>query len=198
MWFLSQLRAEQLPEASVVGKVKHSSVKKYPTLVYVELVENFKPEDSPKVAVMNQKGKAFVPRLLPILAGTTVEFFNNDNFEHNVFCPDYPPGENEKKGQNYYDLGRWDKGLKRTYTFNHLGVYTQLCALHPEMVAYIVVLQNHYFVLTDEEGKFRISGIPVGNWKFKVWNERLKPKQLEKTYGVLVEEGRETEVVLEP
>lgn len=198
LWHMPQLRAEQLPEASVVGKVKHPSVKKYPTLVYVELMENFKPENPPKVAVMNQKGKAFVPRLLPILAGTTVEFLNNDNFEHNVFCPDFPTGENEKRGQSYYDLGSWDKGLKRTYTFNHPGVYTQLCGLHPEMIGYIVVLQNPYFALVDEEGKFRIAGVPTGNWKLKIWNERLKPKQLEKIYEVIVEEGLEVNAVLEP
>lgn len=193
-----RLHAEPLPEADVAGTVRHPSVKKYPTLVYVESVDSFKPGQPPKTIVMDQKGKAFAPRLLPILAGAKVEFLNNDNFEHNVFSPDFPPGEKAKRGQSYYDLGNWGKGLKRAFTFDRPGVYTQLCSLHPEMVGYVVALQNPYYAVADEEGKFRIAGVPTGAWKLKIWNERLKPKQLEKAYEVRVEAGHESAVTIEP
>lgn len=168
----------------VSGTVSHVSVRKYPTVVYVEDIPG-QPFAAPvSNAVVDQKGKVFVPRVLPVLVGTTVEFLNSDSFKHNVFSPD---GEK-------YDLGNWEKGQRRSYTFKRPGVYTQLCSLHPEMVAYVVVLKTPYFAVADQEGKFRIQNVPAGTWKLKVWNERLKPGMLEKSYDVKVAADQEATV----
>ncbi|MBI4564376.1 MAG: hypothetical protein HY716_06755 [Planctomycetes bacterium] len=170
------------------GTVKHPSVKKCPTLVYIEEIpgKEFKPPE--KNPVMDQKDKVFVPRILPVLVGTTVDFVNSDDFEHNVFSPD---GET-------YNLGNWGKGEKRSYTFKRPGAYVQLCKLHPEMVGYVVVLKTPYFAIADDNGNFRISDIPPGTWKAKVWNERLKPKQLDATYEVTLQKGAESEIEIKP
>lgn len=170
------------------GTVNHFSVKKVPSVVYIEEMpgkEFTPPSPNP---VLNQKSMAFAPRLLPILVGTTVEFRNEDDFKHNVFSPD---GEE-------YNLGDWGKGEMRSYTFKQPGAYVQLCKLHPEMVGYIVVLKTPYFAVTDKEGKFRMTDVPAGSWKFKVWNERLKAKELGAAHEVKVEEGKETEVEIKP
>ncbi|HLY72994.1 MAG TPA: plastocyanin/azurin family copper-binding protein [Planctomycetota bacterium] len=173
---------------SIAGTCQHSSVKKFPTLVFIDVMpgKEFKAPEKP--TVMDQKNKEFNPRLLPILVGTSVEFINNDDFEHNVFSPD---GEG-------YNLGNWGKGQKRSHTFNSPGVYVQLCKVHPEMVSYIVVLKTPYFAIADAEGKFKVPGVPAGTWKLKIWNERLKPKQLDATYEVKVEEGKEAEIEIKP
>ncbi|HVR86139.1 MAG TPA: hypothetical protein VMU54_17585 [Planctomycetota bacterium] len=173
---------------SISGTCQHSSVKKFPTLVYIDAMpgKDFKAPEKP--AVMDQKNKEFIPRVLPILVGTSVDFVNNDDFEHNVFSPD---GEG-------YNLGNWGKSQKRSRLFNTPGVYVQLCKVHPEMVSYIVVLKTPYFAMTDPEGKFKIAGVPAGNWKVKMWNERLKPKQLEMLYDVKVEEGKDAELEIKP
>lgn len=52
--------------------------------------------------------------------------------------------------------------------------------------------------VTDSDGKFKIADVPIGTWKLKVWNELLTPKQLDKTYEVKIEEGKETSIELEP
>ena len=83
-------------------------------------------------------GSGFIPFALPVVKGSTVTFLNNDNTGHNVYSPDH-----EK-----YNLGKWSKGQTRKRKFSRLGVYTQLCKMHPSMLAYVIVLQNPYFVVT--------------------------------------------------
>ncbi|HWP49135.1 MAG TPA: hypothetical protein VNM22_18415 [Candidatus Limnocylindrales bacterium] len=194
MVLLQVLQSSRLPAqgeektGTLVGGVQHPSMKKYPGVVYIEEIpgKEFKPPERP--VVMNQKEKTFIPRVLPILVGTQVDFLNSDSFKHSVLSPD---GEK-------YNLGFLNKGEKRSYTFKRPGVYTQLCSLHPEMVAYIVVVKTPYFAVTDSDGKFKIADVPIGIWKLKVWNELLTPKQIDKTYEVKIEEGKETSVALEP
>jgi plastocyanin len=173
---------------SISGTCQHPSVKKFPTLVYIDVIpgKEFKAPD--KAALMDQKNKEFNPRVLPILVGTTVDFVNNDDFEHNVFSPD---GEG-------YNLGNWGKNGTKSHTFNTPGVYVQLCKVHPEMVSYIVVLKTPYFALADAEGKFKIAGVPAGTWKLKMWNEKLKPKQLDLLSEIKVEEGKEAQIEIKP
>lgn len=113
---------------------------------------------------MDQKDQTFVPFVLPVVKGTTVEFLNNDNTGHNVFSPD---GET-------YDLGKWDKGESKSYKFEKAGVYTQLCSMHPSMIAYIIVLETPYFAVTGEDGSFTIENVPAGDYTVKVWHERKK------------------------
>ncbi|MEW6457341.1 MAG: carboxypeptidase regulatory-like domain-containing protein [Acidobacteriota bacterium] len=172
---------------TVAGTIKYKYVNKYPAVVYIEEITGMKFDPPKKPVEMDQKGKEFIPRILPILAGTTVNFLNSDDMEHNVFSPD---GEK-------YDLGTWGKGLKRSYTFKNSGAYTQLCSLHPEMVAYIIVVKTPFFSITDPEGNFKIPNIPPGTWKLKVWHERFKPRQLEKQYEVKIEAETETKLLIE-
>jgi plastocyanin len=117
-----------------------------------------------KPVQMDQKNQTFIPFVLPVLVGTTVQFLNNDNTGHNVFSPD---GEK-------YDLGNWGKGESRTYKFEKKGVYTQLCKMHPSMIAYVVVLDNPHFAVTGSDGSFVIKDVPAGEYTVKVWHERKK------------------------
>lgn len=172
----------------VTGTVAHPSAKKFPTVVYLEEVPAGKFQPPAKPLVIDQKGKEFVPRVLPVLMGTSVEFHNDDDFDHNVNSPD---GEK-------FNLGNWGRGQHRSYAFKQAGVYTLLCKVHPEMTGYVVVVKTPYFAVTDGEGSFRISDISPGTWKMRAWNERLKPKQLEATFEVMVETGKETKIEIKP
>jgi plastocyanin len=134
----------------------------------------------PEHARIDQKKMTFIPRVLPILAGTTVDFFNSDPMNHNVFSPD-----NES-----YNLGTWPKGDKRSYTFKRAGVYTQLCSIHPEMLAFVIALQNPYYAVTKADGHFSIAGVPPGQYTVKVWGEKLKKGEKERTFQVKVTGGK--------
>lgn len=156
--------------SQITGKVNTDPAKaKYRpnTVVYIEKASGtFKPP--PKNPQMDQKNLVFIPRVLPVIAGSTVDFLNNDDVLHNVFCPD---------ACAKFDLGKYPKGVVKSYKFMKEGCQSViLCDVHPEMEAYVIVLQNPYFAVTDKEGKFKIDNVPAGTYTLKVWNEKLNAK----------------------
>ncbi|MCQ9205881.1 MAG: hypothetical protein NG737_06185 [Omnitrophica bacterium] len=140
-------------------------------LVHIERVEGKEFSVPKEPAKMDQISLVFVPRVLPILLGTTVAFYNADDLKHNVFGV----------GDYDFDLGTWGKGRVVPYTFDKLGEVAILCNVHPEMEAYIIVLQNPYFALTDEAGNYKIKNVPSGTYKIKTWHDRLKSVKKEVT-----------------
>jgi plastocyanin len=110
-------------------------------------------------AVINQKDLVFVPRILPVLAGTTVDFLNSDTVRHNVFSPD---GEK-------FNLGTWPKGETRPHVFTKPGVYTLLCNVHPEMEAFVVALENPFFAMSAKDGSFKIEHVPPGKFTLQTF-----------------------------
>ncbi len=111
---------------------------------------------------MDQKSFRFMPHVLPVVVGTTVRFLNNDPEGHNVYSP-----------EGRYNLGTWPAGETRDRKFDKAGAYTQLCNVHPDMLAFIVVLETPYFAVTGEAGQFEIRNVPPGKYKLVVWSEKL-------------------------
>ncbi|MGR3309268.1 MAG: beta-sandwich domain-containing protein [Candidatus Brocadiales bacterium] len=151
---------------TITGKVITKKAKfRRDCVVYIEKVEgNFPlPKEHP---IMDQSDLAFIPHVLPILVGTPVDYLNSDPISHNVFSPD--------EVADKVNLGTWETGTIRSYTFTKLGSAVMLCNVHAEMEAYVVVLQNPYFFKTQKDGKFTISNVPPGEYVLKVWNKRFK------------------------
>jgi len=119
-------------------------------------------------AKMDQRNMTFTPHVLPVLAGTTVRFLNSDPTQHNVFSPDF-----EK-----YNLGTWPQGQTKDQVFAKCAkppcAYVQLCRIHPEMEAYVVVLQNPFFAVTDRDGHYRIENVAPGAYSLGVWAAKGK------------------------
>jgi len=115
-------------------------------------------------AVMEQKDLKFIPRVLAVVAGTTVEFPNNDKTFHNVFS-----NSDAKK----FDLGLYPSGQSRSATFDKAGVVKILCNAHPHMEAYIVVKNHLYFSIADARGNYNLSGVPLGKYRVEVWHPEL-------------------------
>jgi plastocyanin len=121
-----------------------------------------------KPADIDQHGMKFTPHVLPVLVGTTVRFLNSDPTPHNVFSPDH-----EK-----YNLGTWPQGQTKDHPFATCAkapcVYVQLCRVHPEMEAYVVVLQNPFFAVTGADGHYKIDNVPPGSYSLSVWHAKGK------------------------
>lgn len=115
---------------------------------------------------INQQNLKFIPRVLPVLVGTTVDFLNSDAVLHNVFTPD--------KVADRFNLGSYPKGRMKSHTFDKLGAAVMLCNVHPEMEAYVVVLPTSYYAVTGGDGRYRIEKVPAGTYTLKVWYERGK------------------------
>ena len=147
------------------------------TIVYIENVPS--TFELPKEhAVIDQKNMTFIPHILPLLRGTTVDFLNSDIIQHNVYSPDAVADN--------MNLGTWLKGETRSFTFNKLGVASIRCNVHVDMLAYVLVLQNPYFARVNNDGSFSVANVPEGKYNVKLWSERLKAgdQQVEVKAGV--------------
>jgi plastocyanin len=180
---ITMLAARVAWGGTISGSVKIKGAPE-PSIVYVEAAPGTFPPPAAHARVDQQKMQ-FLPYLLPVVVGTTVEFLNHDSVNHNVFSPD---GES-------YNLGTWPKGETRSYTFKKIGVYTQLCSIHPEMEAFVVVVQNPFFASTDKAGNFKIANVPDGHYVLKVFSKKLKKADKEKKFSVDVTGGVATSAI---
>jgi plastocyanin len=128
-----------------------------------------KVEAPAKSFTIDQKGLLFIPHVLAVPVGSTVDFLNSDTVAHNVFWPAI--SGNKKLGHN---LGTWPKGEKRPFKFDNPGVVPVLCNVHPEMSAYVVVVPTSYYAATDASGAYSIQNVPDGAHKVTVWHEGMK------------------------
>ena len=139
-------------------------------VVYIERVERtFHPPK--EAAIMNQQNLTYVPHVLPILVGTTVDFVNSDGLLHNLHA--------FMRGETLFNIALPKFLKKKSRVFQKEGPVLLLCDVHREMSAYIMVLQNPFFALTNEEGDFTIKDVPPGSYTVKAWHENLKPQSQE-------------------
>jgi plastocyanin len=113
-------------------------------------------------AVMDQRNETFVPHLLAITTGTTVDFPNSDKFYHNVFSLSKPAR---------FDLGRYAAGHSKSIRFDRPGIVRVFCDIHSHMNAFILVFTHPFFAITDGEGRYRIDAVPPGTYNVIAWNE---------------------------
>ena len=155
----------------IKGKISVQGIKSPENIaVYVDVIPD-KKFDSPKDhVVIDQRKMTFVPRVVAVQQGTTVDFLNSDAVGHNVYWPSI--SGNKKLSHN---LGTWPKGDKKPFQFNDLGSVPLLCNVHPEMSGYVVVVPTPYFAVTDKDGNFEIKDVPAGKYTLKTWSEDGKP-----------------------
>jgi len=120
-------------------------------------------------AKTDQRNLQFVPHVLPVLAGTTVDFLNSDPVLHNVFSPD--------ACADHVNLGTWPQGQMKSFTFKKDCFAALLCKIHPEMEGFVAALPTPYFAVTAVDGSYLIRNVPDGDYTVKVWHPRLKATQ---------------------
>jgi plastocyanin len=141
------------------------------SVVYVEAVAGKTFPAPTQHVTIDQKGLMFVPHIVAVAQGTTVEFLNSDSVAHNVFW--ISVSGNKKLGHN---LGTWPKGQRQSFKFDNPGIVPLLCNVHPEMSAYVVVSPTPYFAETDKSGEFKIENVPDGAYTVTAWHEGAKTK----------------------
>jgi plastocyanin len=135
------------------------------SVVYLESAprEAFEQVD-PAHAVMDQRNETFVPHLLAITTGTTVDFPNSDRLYHNVFS---------LSKTKTFDLGRYAAGRSQAVRFDRPGIVRVFCDIHSHMNAFILVFNHRFFSVSDADGRYRIDNIPPGTYNVVAWNEGL-------------------------
>jgi len=158
----------------IKGKVTVHGIRSAENIaVYVEAIpgKNFDPPA--QHAVIDQKKMTFIPHVMVVVKGTTVDFLNSDRVGHNVYWPSV--SGNKKLAHN---MGTWPQGVKKSFQFHDPGTASLLCNVHLEMSGYVVVVSTPYSAVTDKEGNFEIKDVPSGHYTVKTWSEEGKPVTL--------------------
>ncbi len=147
-------------ESTVSGRVSLSNGKPASEAI-VTLTGAGKSHPLPK-AMVDQRDRTFIPHVSVVTVGTRVDFPNNDTVFHNVFTEFH---------SSKFDLGMYAKGTSQHQTFNRPGLAVIMCSVHPDMGAYIMVVDTPYFAVTDRSGRYVIKNVPAGKYKVDVWHE---------------------------
>lgn len=139
-------------------------------VIYVEMKDSTLFTRSDTRPKLIQRAKTFIPPVLPVLLGTTVDFPNEDAIYHNVFSYSRP---------KRFDLGRYPTGSSRSVTFDKPGLVKVACEIHKDMVAYILVLETPYFAVPGRDGQFAMPDLPSGHCRVHVWHPDLPAQVVE-------------------
>jgi plastocyanin len=149
--------------ASLSGTVTGGAPGPGGTVVLLRRASGATPRPKPaKGKQIIQRGKTFIPHVLVVPVGTTVEFLNEDEISHNVFSLSRP---------NDFDLGLYKGGLAKTREFDSPGPVQLLCNIHSSMNGFVYVADTPWFGLADATGAFTIKGVPPGEYQLEAWHE---------------------------
>jgi plastocyanin len=163
--------AGQVSAGEIKGKVTVHGMRSAENIaVYVDATAGRTFDPPAQHVVIDQRKMTFIPHVVVVLKGTTVDFLNSDPVGHNVYWPSV--SGNKKLAHN---LGTWPQAVKKSFQFNDLGVASLLCNVHPEMSGYVVVVPTPYFAVTDKEGNYTIKDVSAGTYTLKTWSEEGKP-----------------------
>ena len=153
------------------------------SVIYLETAPRGAFEDRGDMrARMDQRDETFVPHVLAIMVGTTVEFTNTDRTYHNVFS---------LSRVRPFDLGRYPTGKSKSIRFDRPGIVRVFCDIHSHMSAFILVFGHRFFAVADGDGRFHIDNVPPGTYGVAVWNESL-PREVHRV--TVPEDGGEVEL----
>ena len=57
------------------------------------------------------------------------------------------------------------------------------CDVHPWMGAYVGVMTNPFFAVTDEKGNYSIKGLPAGEYELEAWHEKFGKQTMKVKVG---------------
>lgn len=144
---------------------------------------NFRGALPPRRAELHQDHETFVPHVLAVTRGSTVDFPNDDPIYHNVFS---------LSTARQFNLGRFPQGQSKSETFNNTGIVKVYCDIHSHMSATILVFDHPFFAVPRDDGSFEIPNLPPAEYTVAGWHERVG----ERVLTVRVERGRRTTIDL--
>jgi plastocyanin len=151
---------------SITGKVSAVPLKDLKdTVVYLKNATNM---SKPKTITMDQKKLEFLPHILPIVVGDSVEFNSQDPVIHDVVVTSI------KTQAPLFSLTMQPGAPSVIKPFTTVDAYRLSCHFHLEMLAYIFVGSNPYMAVVDKTGHYTISDVPDGTYQIAVWNPNLK------------------------
>ena len=126
--------------------------------------------------VLDQKSCRYVPHVLGIQVGQTLEILSSDNTLHNVHAI---PQQNRE-----FNMAHQLAGIKHTHVFSTKEVMVPFkCDVHKWMNAFIGVVDHPFYAVTPGNGHFELKGLPPGTYTIEAWHEKLGTQTQTVTIG---------------
>lgn len=123
------------------------------------------PPPRPGTFTITQKDMTFVPHVLVVPAGSTVDFGNLDPFRHHVYS--FSPARK-------FELKLFGKGQTRPVRFDKAGIVSIGCNIHDPMQAFIMVVTTQFAAKTSANGRLTLRNVPSGLQAVNIWHPRLR------------------------
>ena len=159
--------------ADVTGRVETRTapgVRASQAVVYAEPVDRSAPT-RPLTLQLLQRDKTFIPGVIVVPVGSTVDFPNQDDIFHNVFSLSSPAP---------FDLGLYRAGATKKRTFAQPGTYRVFCNIHPQMTALILVVPTPYVTTVAADGRYSMD-LPAGSYRITARSDRATAPAVELT-----------------
>jgi plastocyanin len=114
---------------------------------------------------IDQKNTMFMPFVLVVPVGSTIEFTNRDPFRHHVYS--FSPAKT-------FELKLFGQGETRSVVFDKPGVVALGCNIHDTMQAFVQVVDTPFAVKTGSDGRAVLHDAPAGGVKLHVWHPHLR------------------------
>jgi plastocyanin len=114
-------------------------------------------------AVLDQVHCRYVPHVVGVQVGQTLNVRSSDDTMHNVH---YKPDRNAAA-----NLTMTRPGAQKQVTFAAPEFIRVKCDVHPWMTAYVGVFDTPFFAATGVDGTFEIKGLPAGEYTLVAWHE---------------------------
>jgi plastocyanin len=124
------------------------------------------------LAMLDQIGCRFVPRVVAVQTGQPLRVKSSDATLHNVHgqCSENSP----------FNFGL-SQGAQRDVTFTAPERFMVKCDVHPWMAGYIGVFDHPFFAVTPSGGTFRLGGVPAGAYTLAAWHEKYGTQEKQVT-----------------
>ncbi len=141
-------------------------------VVYISAGESPSAVPSQPVS-LHQKGCMYIPHVLPMQAGQSLEIYTDDPFAHNIHpVPKVNPEWNKSQPAGAPAIiTKWDKP----------EFIEVKCNIHPWMHGYHAVLKTSHYAVTDDNGSFSLKGLPPGKYTVTAWHEQYLAQSQEVT-----------------
>lgn len=143
----------------LVGTVRVAGQPARNVVIWLDVPRPARSGPRPKV-VLDQRNMQFVPQVLAVPVGTSVEMPNSDRVFHNVFS--FHDGK-------VFDLGLYPVGTSRTVTFDKPGLSRVFCNIHPDMGAYVIAVDSGVYAVSDSRGRFVMAAVEDGSYTYHAW-----------------------------
>jgi plastocyanin len=116
-------------------------------------------------AEIDQSKCEYSPHVQVMAVNSEIALKNDDPILHNI---QFFEGEN-----SLFNIAQPVQGQVNKRKIEKTGALYVECAVHGWMQANVVVVDNPYYAVTDDNGKFSIADLPPGTYHVKVFHEYL-------------------------